>query len=78
MTIMDSWNAMLMHIGLDVDLNKDGYICMLAVTPTLHVHMDNTYPLPCVVYLIQHPLLPKEAKITLEIRSRVILISNSL
>ena len=45
LSYMDSCSAMPMHIGLDVDLNGDGLICMQVVTPTLHVHVDNTYPL---------------------------------
>jgi hypothetical protein len=46
MTYMDSCSNMPMHIGLDVDVNGDGNICVQAVTPDLHVHVDNTYPLP--------------------------------
>lgn len=34
-----------MHIGLAVDLNGDGYICMYIATPDQHVHVDNTVPL---------------------------------
>jgi hypothetical protein len=29
------------HVGLAVDLNGDGYLCMRAATSTIHVHMDN-------------------------------------
>ncbi len=34
------------HVGTDVDLNADGYICMMPVTPDgkIHVHMDNNLP----------------------------------
>jgi len=46
MTYGDYYSDMPMHIGLDVDINGDGYICMQVVTPDLHVHVDNTYPLP--------------------------------
>ncbi|OGN93219.1 MAG: hypothetical protein A2Z71_01980 [Chloroflexi bacterium RBG_13_50_21] len=34
-----------MHIGIDQDLNGDGYICMKIVTPELHLHLDNSLPL---------------------------------
>jgi hypothetical protein len=30
-----------MHIGLKVDLNQDGKLCMSEVTSSLHTHMDN-------------------------------------
>jgi hypothetical protein len=29
------------HIGLSVDLNGDGLICMMSLSNGLHVHMDN-------------------------------------
>lgn len=29
------------HVGLKTDLNGDGYLCMYAATPNIHVHMDN-------------------------------------
>ena len=34
------------HIGVDTDLNADGYICMRPVTPnsSIHVHVDNNLP----------------------------------
>ena len=31
------------HIGLDLDLNGDGYICMKMLPNDLHLHVDNTY-----------------------------------
>jgi hypothetical protein len=34
------------HIGLKVDLNQDGYLCMSKATSSLHVHVDNTVVLP--------------------------------
>jgi hypothetical protein len=39
-----SGEHMHVHIGVDQDLNGDGYICMLPVTDTLHLHVDNTLP----------------------------------
>ena len=34
------------HVGTDTDLNGDGYICMMPVTPVekVHVHVDNNFP----------------------------------
>jgi hypothetical protein len=34
------------HVGIAVDLNGDGWICMMPVTPggTIHVHVDNNVP----------------------------------
>ncbi|MFT3894181.1 MAG: hypothetical protein QM730_21325 [Anaerolineales bacterium] len=34
------------HVGIDTDLNGDGYICMKPVTPVsqIHVHTDNNLP----------------------------------
>ena len=29
------------HVGLKVDLNGDGFICVLHATETIHVHIDN-------------------------------------
>jgi hypothetical protein len=37
---------MQMHIGLAMDLNGDGYICMEIISPDLHLHVDNTLTLP--------------------------------
>ncbi len=34
------------HVGLKVDLNGDGYLCMSIATSAIHVHMDNVVPLP--------------------------------
>ncbi len=34
------------HIGVTVDLNQDGWLCMKEATPTLHVHVDDSLPLP--------------------------------
>ncbi len=46
MTVMECDQMMHTMIGETTDLNKDGYLCMSAATSTLHVHMDNTVPLP--------------------------------
>ena len=34
------------HVGISADLNGDGSICMMPVTPggTIHVHVDNNVP----------------------------------
>lgn len=40
MMVMDMPH-MDMHIGLTVDLNQDGWLCMKALANGLHVHMDN-------------------------------------
>jgi hypothetical protein len=38
------------HVGITVDLNGDGYLCMKVAPSTtstpIHVHVDNTVPLP--------------------------------
>jgi hypothetical protein len=34
------------HIGVDKDLNGDGYICMKMLPNDLHLHVDNSSPLP--------------------------------
>ena len=34
------------HIGVDRDLNGDGYICMKMLPNDLHLHVDNSVPLP--------------------------------
>ena len=33
------------HIGINEDINSDGFICMKIVSPTLHLHADNLFPL---------------------------------
>jgi len=33
------------HIGVDQDLNGDGFICMKIISPGLHLHVDNSIPL---------------------------------
>jgi len=33
------------HIGVDQDLNGDGFICMKMLNPDLHLHVDNSIPL---------------------------------
>ena len=33
------------HIGLDRDLNGDGYICMKTLPFDMHLHVDNSIPL---------------------------------
>lgn len=32
------------HIGVDRDLNGDGYICMKMLPNDLHLHVDNSKP----------------------------------
>ena len=32
------------HVGTDIDLNGDGFICMKHVTETIHLHVDNHLP----------------------------------
>jgi len=34
------------HVGTATDINADGYICMMPVTPDgkIHVHVDNNLP----------------------------------
>ena len=32
------------HIGLDRDLNGDGYICVFPINSDLHLHIDNNLP----------------------------------
>ena len=32
------------HIGLEQDLNADGYICMREISPGFHLHIDNYLP----------------------------------
>jgi hypothetical protein len=34
------------HIGLDADLNADGYMCARHLSNDLHVHIDNFAQLP--------------------------------
>jgi hypothetical protein len=34
------------HIGVTQDLNADGFICMRIVAQDLHLHVDNSLPLP--------------------------------
>lgn len=34
------------HIGLNQDLNGDGFICMKIVSGDMHLHVDNYLPLP--------------------------------
>jgi hypothetical protein len=33
------------HIGVDQDLNGDGYICMKVLPNDKHLHIDNSLPL---------------------------------
>lgn len=33
------------HIGVDQDLNGDGFICMKIISDELHLHVDNSIPL---------------------------------
>ncbi len=46
MTVMICDQMMHTMVGETTDLNGDGYLCMSAATSTIHVHMDNTVPLP--------------------------------
>ena len=41
-----SGDPMHRHIGVDRDLNGDGFICMKMISPDLHLHVDNSIPLP--------------------------------
>jgi len=41
-----SGDPMHRHIGVDRDLNGDGYICMKMLPNNLHLHIDNSIPLP--------------------------------
>lgn len=41
-----SGDHMHRHIGIDRDLNSDGYICMKMLSSDLHLHVDNFLPLP--------------------------------
>ncbi len=41
MTVMQYDMMEHTHVGLKVDLNGDGYLCMSVATDTIHVHMDN-------------------------------------
>jgi hypothetical protein len=34
------------HIGITQDLNGDGFICMKMISEDLHLHVDNSLPLP--------------------------------
>ncbi len=34
------------HIGLNKDINGDGWICVKHITPDLHLHIDNLWSLP--------------------------------
>ncbi len=46
MTVMICDQMMHTMVGDLADRNGDGYLCMSAATSTIHVHMDNTVPLP--------------------------------
>ncbi|HWQ84231.1 MAG TPA: hypothetical protein VN363_06665 [Anaerolineales bacterium] len=39
-----SGEHMHQHIGLDQDLNSDGWICMQMLPNDLHLHVDNNLP----------------------------------
>ena len=44
--IMDhTGDHMHQHIGVDQDLNGDGYICVNHLSATMHLHIDNSIPL---------------------------------
>ena len=40
-----SGDPMHHHIGVDQDINGDGFICMKMLNPDLHLHVDNSIPL---------------------------------
>ncbi len=46
MTVMVCDQMMHSMVGTLTDHNGDGYLCMSAATSTIHVHIDNTVPLP--------------------------------
>ncbi len=46
MTVMVCDQMMHTMVGELTDLNHDGNLCMSAATSSIHVHMDNTVPLP--------------------------------
>lgn len=37
-------DPMHQHIGIKVDLNGDGYVCVRHLTETKHLHIDNVIP----------------------------------
>lgn len=39
-----SGDHMHQHIGVNSDLNGDGYICVKHVSATRHLHIDNSIP----------------------------------
>lgn len=41
-----SGDHMHRHIGVDRDLNSDGYLCVQMLPNDLHLHVDNFLPLP--------------------------------
>jgi hypothetical protein len=41
-----SGDPLHVHIGVDRDLDGDGYICMKMLPNDLHLHVDNSTPLP--------------------------------
>lgn len=41
-----SGDPLLVHIGLNQDLNGDGYICIKMLRNDLHLHVDNFIPSP--------------------------------
>lgn len=41
-----SGDSLCVHIGVDQDLNDDGYSCMKMLTNRLHLHVDNFIPSP--------------------------------
>ena len=46
MTAMEEDEHHHQHVGTATDLNADGYICMMPITPDgkIHVHLDNNLP----------------------------------
>ncbi len=44
MAVMDHDAMEHTHVGLKVDLNGNGYLCMSEATSTIHVHMDDVLP----------------------------------
>jgi hypothetical protein len=44
MAVMEHDNMEHTHVGLKVDLNENGYLCMSTATSAIHVHMDDVLP----------------------------------
>jgi hypothetical protein len=42
---MHHMDGMHQHIGVEQDLNGDGFICVKILSANLHLHLDNTVPI---------------------------------